>query len=126
MSVDYNWMSEGGILLDGSGDIAFTTSPINCVSQMVRTRLKAAITGWKQYKIGCGLDDFVGGTSDATAETAIQRRVLQALSTNYLPAGVFNVKTLRLGGVIQVFVYINQQLIASIQVDTNSNNTVVG
>lgn len=126
MSVDYNWMSQGGIMLDGSGDIAFTSSPISCVKQMVRTRLKAAIDGWKQYKIGCGLDDFIGGTSDAPTEVQIQRRVIQALSSNYLPAGVFNVKTLRLGGVIQVYVYINNQLIADVQVEVNSNNTVVG
>lgn len=119
-------MSQGGIMLDGTGDIAFTDSPLDCVSQTVRSRLKSAIAGWKLYKIGCGLEDFVGGTADVTAETAIQRRVIQALSTNYLPAGVFNVKTLRLGGVIQVYVYINQQMIASIQVDVSSNTTVVG
>lgn len=126
MSVDYKWMSSGGLLLDGSGDIAFTNSPLECVSSMVATRLKAAVNGWRQYKIGCGLEDFVGNSADASTEVDIQRRVLQALSTNYLPVGVFNVKTLRLGGDIQVFVYINNQLIASTTVNVNSNNAVVG
>ncbi len=121
MSVDYKWMSNGGLLLDGSGDIAFTSSPIECATAMVRSRLKAAVDGWRLYRIGAGLDSYLGNTSDTIAETSIQRRVISALTNKYLPASVFQVSTLRLGSVIQVFVYINKQLVASVSVDTTPN-----
>lgn len=123
MSVDYRWMSNGGLLLDGSGDIAFTESPEECAISMVRSRIKAAVDGWKQYRIGAGLNDYIGNTSDAGAEISIQRRVLAALSNKYLPSSTFDVRTLRLGSVIQVFVYISDKLIAQITVTPNPNNT---
>lgn len=123
MSVDYKWMSDGGFLLDGSGDLALTDSPMECATAMVRSRLKAAIDGWQLYRIGCGLEDYLGGTSDSAAETSIRRRVLAALSNRYLPSSSFDVKTLRLGEQVQVFVYMQQRLIASISVNTTPNNT---
>lgn len=125
MSIDYKWMSQGGLLLDGKGDLAFTSGSVETVSSMVRTRLKAAVDGWKQYRIGTGLGDFPGDTSDHIEEVAIQRRVLTSISAGYLPQSMFQVKTLRLGDEIQVYVYLNKQLIAqaSILVNTNSSNT---
>src|SRR4051812_10878760 len=125
MSTDYRWMSKGGILLDGTGDIAFTSSPMEVAISMVRSRLKAAIDGWQLYRIGAGLEDYVGNTSDAAAEISIRRRVLQALSNKYLPASAFDVRTLRLGGDIQVFVYINQTLIAEATINVSPANTAV-
>jgi len=123
MSVDYKWMSQGGLLTDGSGDIAFTSSPTECAIAMVRTRLKSAVDGWKLYQIGAGLDDFPGDTSDAAMEITIKRRVMQAITRNYLPSSVFDITTLRFGGEIQVYVYMNQNLVAtaSVQVVPTAN-----
>jgi hypothetical protein len=50
--VDFRWMSKGGVLLDATGDISFTTTPWECMVAMVNTRLKAAVNGWKLYPIG--------------------------------------------------------------------------
>lgn len=116
MSIDYKWQSNGGLLLDGTGDIASTQSPMETAIDMVRTRLKATLKAWKLYQIGAGLDTFIGNSSSAEAETAIQRQVLGALSKNYLPSGTFDVRTLRLGGTIQVYVYISDKLIAQAEV----------
>lgn len=124
MSVDYKWMSNGGLLLDGKGDIAFTASSLETTISMVRTRLKSAVDGWKQYRLGAGLDEFPGNTSDAEMEVSIRRRVLSAISSGYIPTSLFTVTTLRLGGDIQVFVYLNDTLIAEAAVSFTTNNTV--
>lgn len=124
MSVDYSWMSQGGLLLDGSGDIAFTANGMETTVAMVRTRLKAAVDGWKQYRIGAGLDQFPGDTSDAEMEITIKRQVLTAISNGFLPTNLFTVQTLRLGGEIQVYVYLNDQLIAQASVVVSTNNVV--
>lgn len=112
MSKDYSWMSNGGLLLDGNGDIAFTKSDMDTIISMIRTRLKSAVDGWKLYRIGAGLDGFLGNTSDAEAEIAIQRQVIGALSRNYIPAGLLDVQTLRFGNEIQVYVFVTNQLVA--------------
>lgn len=121
MSIDYKWMSQGGLMLDGTGDLAFTSSGIETIVSMVRTRLKTAVDGYKLYRIGAGLDDFPGDTSDSVEETAIQRRVVTAISAGFLPQSVFQVSTLRLGGDIQVYVYLNNQLIAQTTVSLSTN-----
>lgn len=113
MSIDYAWMSNGGLLLDGTGDIAFTSTDIETVISMVRTRLKSAVDGWKLYRIGCGLDNFRGDTSDSNEESLIQRQVISQISNGYLPPSLFTVSTLRLGGDIQIYVYLSQSLIAT-------------
>lgn len=121
MAIDYKWMSQGGLLLDGSGDIALTGSSLETIIAMTRTRLKAAIDGWQAYPgMGAGLEAFRGSTSDAATETNIQRAVLSAISTGFLPASMFTVNTLRIYGQIQVYVFINQQLIATASVATNT------
>lgn len=125
MSVDYKWMSNGGLVSDGSGDISFTDSPIECATAMVRSRLKAAIDGWKLYRIGAGLDDFPGNTSNSDIETAIRRRVISALSNKYLPASAFDVRTIRLGSQIQVYVYLNKQLITQVTITPQATNPVI-
>lgn len=112
MSKDYKWGSNGGVFLDGTGDIAFTDTDLETIVSMVRTRLKASVNAWKLYAIGAGLDTFLGGTSSAEAEISIQRQVTGALSKNYLPANIFDIQTLRLGGEIQVYVFINKALVA--------------
>lgn len=123
MANDFAWMSQGGLLLDGTGDISLSGG-IDTVVSMVRTRLKAAVDGWKLYKIGAGLDQFPGSTADAEAEVAIQRQVLNAISSGFLPTNVFRVTTLRFGNVIQVYVYLSDQLIGQASVNFNNTNVV--
>jgi len=123
MANDLKWMSGGGLILDGNGDLAITTG-METVISMVRTRLKAAIDGWKLYRIGAGLDDFPGNTSNTETEIAIRRRVMQSISDGYIPTNVFTVTTLRLGDEIQVLVYLKDQVVA--QATVNANQNVVG
>jgi hypothetical protein len=114
MSTDYKWMSQGGLLLDGNGDIAFTSSDLETTVSMVRTRLKAATDGWQAYPgLGAGLENFRGQTSNAETELSIQRTVLNAISAGYLPQSMFTVNTLRIYGQILIFVFLNNQMIAS-------------
>jgi len=122
MAIDFRWMSEGGILLDGSGDIAMATNRETIIS-MVRTRLKAAVDGWKLYRIGAGLDRYPGNTSNSDMETTIKRQVQLAVSNGFLPASMFQISTLRLGSVIQVFVFLNQQLIATADINLAPDST---
>lgn len=124
MANDFAWMSEGGLMLDGTGDILMS-SGLETVVSMVRTRLKSAVDGWKLYRIGCGLDQYPGSTSDAEAEISIQRRVLSSISSGFLPASAFRVTTLRLGSEIQVYVYLRDSLIGQASVNFNSP-TVTG
>lgn len=120
MSLDYKWMSQGGLLLDGTGDIALTATGMETIIAMVRTRLKATVKAWQQYQIGIGLEEFTGGPSDATAQTSIQKQVASSLST-LLPSSMFTVSTLLLGSQIQIYVYIANQLIATTTVQINVN-----
>jgi hypothetical protein len=112
--VDFRWMSQGGLLLDPSGDIAFTASPWECLATMINTRLKAALDGWKLYQIGAGLESLIGSTVAAELELSIQRQVQASLSQDFLSTGSFTVSTLLVGPrTVQVFVYVQNQLVAS-------------
>lgn len=57
------------------------------LEDMVRTRLKAAVDGWKLYRIGADLDRMVGQTDPREYEPAIQRLVHSALTRQFLAAG---------------------------------------
>lgn len=107
MAIDLQWMSVGGCLLDGAGDLALSTSPLAELQSMTATRLKASFDGWKLYAIGCGFAAELGQVAGPDAELRIQRRAQASLSMDFLPQGAFSVKTLTLGGAIQVFVYLN-------------------
>lgn len=121
MAIDYKWMSQGGLLLDGSGDIAFTSSSLETTIAMVRSRLKAAVNGWQLYPGMCvGLDNFRGNTSNSQTEADIQRAVLNSISSGYLPKSSFTVNTLRIYGAIQIYVFLNSQLIATSSIDTTN------
>lgn len=115
---DFLWMSRGGCLIDGSGDLALAT-PDGSLQDMILTRLKAAIDGWQLYRIGADLDNLIGRTVDAELELAIRRQVETALTQDFLPRGSFQVKTLPTGTLIQVFVYINDSLMATAQVNAS-------
>jgi hypothetical protein len=111
---DFRWMSQGGVLLDATGDISFTASPWECLSAMINTRLKAAIDGWKLYAIGADLENLIGTTVNAELELSIQRQVQASLSQDFLPTGAFKVSTILVGPqTVQVFVYVQNQLVAS-------------
>ena len=120
MSVDACWMSFGGLLIDGTGDIACTSDPMDSVKDIVRSRLKAALDGWKLYRIGADLAERVGDTVNEETEIAIRRQVAQCLTSEFLPNGAFQVETLTDVDKIRVFVYLNQQLIGTAAVTKGS------
>ena len=123
--VDWRWMSEGGLLLDGTGDIAFSDpTTTESLIDMVRTRLKALFTGWQNYRIGADLQSLLGQPLDAELEARIQRQVTTARSTQLLPRGSFQVLTLPNGERISVLVYIGQQLIAMAALNSNGEVTL--
>ena len=125
MTIDWRWQSAGGILLDGTGDIAFTSGLTNeSLADMIRTRLKAALTGWQLYQIGADLETLLGSTMDAELEARIQRQVTTSLSNQFLSRGSFQVQTLPNGGRMSVLVYISQQLVALAALDPSGNVTV--
>ncbi|MGC1582150.1 MAG: hypothetical protein WA766_11735 [Candidatus Acidiferrales bacterium] len=111
--VDWQWMSQGDILLAG-GDIA-TTDPTTLASlqDMVRTRLKASLHGWQLYPIGADLQARLGDTINAELNTTLRRQVNRSLTNQFLPNGSFIVKSLTDNGLITIFVYLNQSLIAA-------------
>lgn len=110
---DFRWMSAGGILLDGNGDIATTLNSLEELESMIQTRLKAAVNGWKQYAIGAGLDVFQGQPVNTNTELSIQRAVTSSLIRQFLPSGSFQVQTIAIGSTIEIYVYINKTLITS-------------
>lgn len=111
--IDWSWMSQGDLLLSG-GDIS-TTDPATLASlqDMVRTRLKAALTGWQLYSIGADLQARLGDTIDQELNIILRRQVNNSLTNQFLPRGSFNVQSLTDNGMITIFVYLNQSLIAS-------------
>ena len=122
--IDFRWMSTGGILLDGNGDIAVTSpDSLESVQDIVRTRLKAAFDGWKMYKIGADLQAFMGNTVNDELEVTLRRQVTQVLSKQFLPRGSFQVESLAEGSSVRIFVYLDESLIttATVQRDQPAN-----
>ena len=57
---------------------------------------------------------MIGSTVAAELETTIQRQVESSMSQDFLPMGSFTVSTLKVGNqAYQVFVFIQNQLVAS-------------
>jgi hypothetical protein len=111
---DFKWMSNGGLLLDGSGDLACTDpSTLDSVRDIMRSRLKAKLDGWKLYRIGADLSALLGSTVSEELELTIRRQVSAALSADFLPARSFTVETLAVGENIHVMVYVNDELMAT-------------
>jgi hypothetical protein len=102
----------GGIMLDGTGDIATTLNAREEVCTMAATRLKAAFRGWKLYSIGADLDSFRGSPVgiNQNTELAIQRQAAASLTNQFLPPGSFSIRTVTFGNEVQVLVYIGQTL----------------
>ena len=99
-------------MIDGTGDIACTDdSTMDSVVDIVRSRLKAALNGWKLYAIGADLQSAVGQAIDPELELTLQRQVTQSLSDGFLSQSQFQVTTLVTGSKILVLVYLDSQLI---------------
>lgn len=58
--MDLRWTSSGGLLLDGTGNLATTLSSMEELQTMVATRRKAGPRSWKLYTIGAGFDSVIG------------------------------------------------------------------
>ena len=109
--VDFRWQSQGGVLIDGTGDIACTDdSTMDSVVDIVRSRLKAALNGWKLYAIGADLQSALGQSVSSELELTLEQQVTQSLSDGFLSQSQFQVETLAMGGQILVLVYLDSQL----------------
>ena len=115
--IDFSWQTNGGVLIDSTGDIAFTSTDWECLTDMVVTRVKTTLNGWKLYSIGANLQQLVGSSSTkntiSNIESQIQQQVTLALTHNFLPQGSFTVSTIPLGNIIKVYVFIKNTLLAS-------------
>jgi hypothetical protein len=109
--VDFKWMSRGGLVIDSTGDIAFTDNSFEAVQAMVVSRLKADLDGWQLYQIGADLDSVIG--------TTIQKQINTSLTNQFLSAGSFTVETIALSNMIQIYVYLQGSLIATASVNTS-------
>jgi hypothetical protein len=114
MPVDFVWQSFGGCLLDSTGDLAVTASnAATDVQSIVQSRLKSAVNGWKLYTFGADLETVVGESVQAEIDTALQRSVISALTSDgFLDSSALDVIPLNSGAEITVLVYLNSQLIA--------------
>ena len=120
------WMSQGGVLLDGTGDLALDSSVYNCFATMVRTRLKAAMNGWKLYPgIGADLKNLLGSANSNELQVALRKAATASLTNNFLASGSFTITSLGIDDQVSIFVYINQSLIATATVSTSSDTVTV-
>ena len=109
---DFVWQSQGGVLIDGTGDLAWTVeSTIDSTVDVVRSRLKAALNGWKLYAVGADLQAGVGQAIGQELELTLERQVTQSLSDGFLASSSFQVQTLATSGQVLVLVYLSGQLI---------------
>ena len=109
---DFVWQSQGGVLIDGTGDLACTVeSTLDSTVDVVRSRLKAALNGWKLYAVGADLQAGVGQSIGPELELTLERQVTQSLSDGFLASSSFQVQTLATSGQVLVLVYLSGQLI---------------
>jgi len=111
----------GGVLMDGSGDLALTQTATEELSTMAATRVKGSTNAWKLYPGICAnLDSYTGSSVgiNQNTELSIQRSTSASLTNQFLPSGSFTVQTLTLGDEVQVLVYLGQLLIATTSVVT--------
>ena len=126
MDIDFKWMSQGGILLDGNGDIATTTpNSLEAIRSVAVSRLKANLNGWQLYNIGADLVSFLGNVVDSELELSIRRKISDCLTSNFLPKNSFQIETYVTGTVIRVLVYLEENLLASVEIDRNLPEQVI-
>jgi hypothetical protein len=117
--VDFKVMPRGGLIIDSTGDIAFTTTSFEAIQSMVIARLKASLNAYQLYQIGADLDAIVGNTISAELETTVNKQVVQSLTNQFLPMGTFTVETITVGSIIQVYVYIQNTLVATTNITSS-------
>jgi hypothetical protein len=118
-------MSSGGVLMDGTGDIALTSSQWQSTVDIVRSRLKATLHGWQLYPIGADLEALRGQAIQQEVQAQIQQRVTAALTYQFLPSGSFQVKTRAAGESIRIYVYLNNTIAATVTVTNSGTGLVV-
>lgn len=122
---DWRWQANGGVLLDGTGDMALSGADgRESLYDMVRTRLKAAVNGWKLYQIGAGLQERIGDPMGVELEMALKRQVARALTAEFLPKGAFQTEVISTGELITIFVYVNKSLVAQALLANDGTVTV--
>jgi hypothetical protein len=122
--LDFKWQSQGGILVDSTGDIASTSALYpESLLDMVKTRLKATTNGWQLYHRAANLEAFLGNQVNEETEALIRQAVTASLTPDLLPAGSFSVDTLEDGTSITILVFLQDTVIATAIV--SSNNPVV-
>lgn len=122
--VDWQWMSQGDLLLSG-GDLATDPTTLASIQDMVRTRLKAALDGWQLYSIGADLQARIGDTVNAELNITLRRQINQSLTNQFLPRGSFTVQSLTDNGIINLYVYVNQSLIANATLDPTTGISTI-
>jgi hypothetical protein len=123
MAVDFSWMSEGGVLSDFTGDIALTTSDEGTLN-LIYSRLKAAVNGWKLYSIGAGLESYTGQVIDSTLSRAVQNAIVLALSNQFLPNGSFSIQTTSSGNELDVYIFVNSTLVSQANITSDGIVTI--
>lgn len=113
---DFAWSTSGGLLIDDTGDIAFSISDWDCLRDMINTRLKTTLDGWKLYSIGANLQSVIGLTENQDLEDQIKKLVQISLTNQFLPLGSFTVSTIIIGNIIKVYVFIQNTLVTSYSV----------
>jgi hypothetical protein len=87
--------------------------------------MKSSLNGWQLYPIGADLTARLGDTIDAELNITLRRQVNNALTNQFLPRGSFVVTTLQDNANIMIFVYINQSLIVSATLNTQTGTQTV-
>lgn len=124
-SIDFRSSSRGGMLMDGTGDIAYTVDALESKQDITRSRLRAALDGFQLYPIGAGLNKALGQANSNEVEVVLKRRTVATLTNGFMPSGSFTVRTLRLGDAMTVFVYNQDTLLASATVSAPANSLEV-
>lgn len=128
MPVDYAWIpGGGGILLDGTGDIAITDPTTHDdIMAIVRSRLAASLNGFQLYSIGADLENVIGTTYPSETGVEIQRQIIQSLSGDgFVSKKALAVQTILVGTTLQVLVYLNGSLLTQASVSNVTSNPVV-
>lgn len=120
--MDFLWCTSGGVLVDGTGDISFS-SPTQELVDMVYTRVKASTEGWQLYTIGANLSSRIGCIVTPTLCSKLQTQVSNSLS-DILIAGSYQVQTLATGNTIDLFILVNGTAILTATVTQTSVQVV--
>lgn len=123
MAIDFTWMSQGGVLMDHNGDIALGTADQGTLD-LINSRLKSALDGWKLYSIGANLQSFTGIAIDSVTQRSIQSAVVAALSNQFLPNGSFQIQTSKTGNAIDIYIFVNSTLVSQANITSDGLVTI--